>query len=376
MLQDRPTKLVVNLSNIVENYNSIKSIIKDKEVMAIVKADAYGHGVRPVVEALSQNGANHFGVATLEEALEVRSFLKNGTILVLGATNPKNVIYAVEKNISLCCPSYSWLEQVQGQLNNIGHKLKIHLKIDSGMSRIGISTEEEARKVNKILMNTNNIELEGIFTHYSSADEKIDDFDYYQREKFESLVRNITLKPKYLHHENSAATLKYFNKDFNFNLARVGISLYGSYPSSDIENRTKVKLKTVSSLISKVVHIKKLDKGTKVGYGCTYETIEDEYIATIPIGYRDGLLRYAQGWKVLVNGEKCEIVGRICMDQLMIKCSKNVIIGDTVLFYGEYKDNKLPVEQYADYMKTIPYEVYCVIGERVPRIYKVIEMEK
>ncbi|MBF0713994.1 alanine racemase [Gemella sp. GH3] len=374
MIQDRPTYLKVNLDNILFNYNSIKNNINNKEIMAILKADAYGLGAKVVGKYLYENGVKTYGVATLEEALELKTVVEDSLILVLGVINPKNINIAIENNISLCCPSVKWLENAISNTKDNKSKLKLHLKIDSGMSRIGITSEEEARKINDMVI-SENIALEGIFTHYANADDSDNSYDYRQREIFDSIVSQIKLKPKYIHQENSAASIKYAQDESKLNLVRIGIALYGSYPSADIQEETDIPLKNVSSLISEVVHIKEIPEHSKVGYGCSYETENKEFIATIPIGYRDGILRFSQGWNVIVNGKKCEIVGRVCMDQLMIRCDKDVRLGDKVIFYGHYNDYYLPVEEYANYLKTIPYEIYCLIGSRVLRKYYINNKE-
>lgn len=368
MIHDRPTFLKVNLDNILYNYNSIKELFSNKDVVAVIKADAYGHGAKVVYKYLYENGVRYFAVTTLEEAMELRTVMKDGFVLVLGAINPYNIQHAMDDNISVCCPSLEWLKDTVEILKESSGKLKIHLKIDSGMSRVGIANKEEMLEAIELLEN-DKIELEGVFTHYANADDTSSEYDEYQYKQFESLVSLLKEKPKYIHNENSAATLRYADRDNIFTLARVGIALYGAYPSEYIKEVSPVKLKTVSSLISNVIHVKKIAKGTKVGYGCTYTSEDDEYIATIPIGYRDGLLRRAQGWNVLINGEKCEIVGRVCMDQLMVRCSDKIEVGDDVLFYGEYKNDFLDVADFASYQGTIHYEIYCVIGVRVPRRY-------
>lgn len=374
MINDRPTELVVRLDRILENYNNIKEKLNNKELMAVVKADAYGHGSKTVVNYLYNNGVKYFAVTTLEEALELREVVKDGTILVLGVTNPDNLNYAIENNISLCCPSLFWLKDAIENLKKYEGTLKLHLKIDSGMSRIGLANEEEAIEANELLKN-DKIFLEGIFTHYANADDVDDEYDIFQRENYKNIVKHITIKPKYIHHENTAATMKYYNEDFDFNLVRVGIALYGSYPSDYIKDKSNIEIKNVSSLVSKVVHVKKVSGKTKIGYGCTYESEQEEYIATVPIGYRDGLVRAAQGFKVIINGSLCEIVGRVCMDQIMIRCPENVNIGDNVLFYGEQDGNQIKIEDYAAHLNTINYEVYCILGQRVPRRYYVGDEE-
>lgn len=368
MINDRPTYLRVDLDNILKNYNTLKKELLNKDIVAVLKADAYGHGARQVGAYLYNNGVNFFAVTMLEEALDLKSYVGDSFILVLGVINPDNIQLAIDNNISLCCPSVEWLKEAVNKLKDCIGKVKLHLKIDSGMSRIGISTKEEAIEINELL-NNEQIELEGIFTHFANADSKDLAYDNFQKEKFHYIKSFIKHKAKYIHQENSAATMKYLDADKSFNLCRVGISLYGAYPSNDIKELSRIKLENVSSLISGVIHTKKIEKSTKVGYSCTYESSQDEYIATIPIGYRDGLLRRSQGWNVIVNNELCHIVGRVCMDQVMLRCSKKVSIGDEVLFYGQNHNHFLSVEDFADYQDTISYEIFCTIGSRVPRRY-------
>lgn len=374
MINDRQTYLKVDLDNILENYKNIKNNIKNKDIMVVIKADAYGLGATAVGKYLYDNNVRIFGVATLEEAEELRKFMPDGLVLVLGVINPKNIQFAIDNNISLCCPSLTWLEEVTKVLNNCTGKLKLHLKIDSGMARIGVTSVEEITKVNELLKNEK-IELEGVFTHYANADAEDNFYDLFQRENFEKLVNYLDVSYKYLHQENTAATMRYAKDDSKFNLVRVGISLYGTFPSKAIKNSTDIDIKNVSSLISEVVAIKKIKANNKVGYGCTYETKDDEYIATIPIGYRDGVLRLSQGYNVIINGELCEIVGRVCMDQLMVRCSEKINIGDKVLFYGELGEDKLLVNDYAKHIGTIPYEIYCILGSRVTRKYYIANKE-
>ncbi|MDO4813509.1 MAG: alanine racemase [Gemella sp.] len=374
MFQDRPTYLKINLDAVLDNYTNIKKSLGGKEVIAVVKADAYGSGARVLVKYLYSNGVKHFAVSTLEEALEIKEVAPDAFILVLGIINPMNINYAVGHSLAITCPSKEWLKEVVERLDDINGKLKLHLKIDSGMSRIGISSKEEAEAVNKLL-NHEKIELEGMFTHYANSDADNDEYDKYQRERFAYLSSFITHKPKYVHHENSAATMRYANENNDFDMARVGISLYGQYASDEIGKISDTKLRNVSSLISAISHVKEVEAGTKIGYGCTYETTDKEYIATVAIGYRDGLLRRSQGWSVIINGEKCEIVGRVCMDQIMIRCQSRPKIGDEVLFYGEHNGQELSVEEFAKYQNTITYEIFCGIGERVPRRYFVNNRE-
>jgi len=374
MINDRPTQLRVNLDAMLNNYNKLNSLNNEKIGLAVVKADSYGLGSKVIAEHLYQNGVRHFATATLEEALELKDVIKDSMVLVLGVINSQNVKYAVENNVSLTCPSKEWLEESLVHLQQIEGKLKIHVKLDTGMGRIGTSDLEELKEIDNLL-DSEKIDFEGIFSHYSNADGEDDNYDNYQTENFERSLKIFTHKPKYIHIENSAGTVKYSNRDDQYNLTRIGIAMYGCYPSGNIEKLDKVQLEPVASLVSKVTHVKKIQAGQKLGYGVSYEAKQDEYIATVPIGYADGLLRRAQGFKIRVGSEECEIVGRVCMDQLMVRCSKNVKVGDDVLFFGEYSGQKVSVDEFAEYQNTISYEIFCCINKRVPRVYYKNKME-
>ena len=374
MINDRPTQLRVNLDALLNNYRKLNALNNKKIGLAIVKADSYGLGSKVIADYLYKNGVRHFATATLEEAIELKDVIKDSMVLVLGVTNPQNVKYAVENNVSLTCPSKEWLEESLVQSQQIEGKLKIHVKIDTGMGRIGTSDLEELKEINNLL-DSEKLDFEGIFSHYSNADGDDDNYDNYQTENFENSLNVFTHKPKYIHIENSAGTVKYSDREDRYNLSRIGIALYGCYPSGNIEKLDKVQLEPVASLISKVTNVKKFQAGQKLGYGISYEAKQDEYIATVPIGYADGLLRRAQGFKIRVGSEECEIVGRVCMDQLMVRCSENVKVGDDVLFFGEYNGQKVSVDAFAEYQNTISYEIFCCINKRVPRVYYNNKME-
>lgn len=374
MINDRPTKLKVNLDALLKNYNKAKDLNKQKVIIAVVKADSYGLGARVIADHLYRNGVRHFATATLEEALELKDVIFDSMVLVLGVTSPKNVKYALENNVSLTCPSKEWLEDCLSELHDIDGKLKIHVKIETGMGRIGISNEEELVEIDNLL-SSEKIDFEGIFSHYSNADGSDNNYDEYQTENFNERIKLFENKPKYIHIGNSASTVKYSDRKDQYNMTRLGISLYGCYPSENIEKLDKIELDPVVSLVSKVTHVKKLLKGEKLGYGVSYEVKQDEYIATVPIGYADGILRRAQGFKIKVGSEDCEIVGRVCMDQLMVRCSENTKVGDDVLFFGENNGQKISIDDFATYQDTISYEIFCCINKRVPRVYYKNKME-
>lgn len=374
MINDRPTKLKVNLDALLKNYNKAKDLNKQKVIIAVVKADSYGLGARVIADHLYRNGVRHFATATLEEALELKDVIFDSMVLVLGVTSPKNVKYALENNVSLTCPSKEWLEKCLEEMESIEGKLKIHVKIDTGMGRIGISDKEELLSIDNLLT-SEKIDFEGIFSHYSNADGGDNNYDDHQTKKFDDSIKLFKNKLKYIHIGNSASTVKYSDRKDQYNMTRLGISLYGCYPSENIEKLDKIKLAPVVSLVSKITHVKKISKGEKVGYGVSYEAKQDEYIATVPIGYADGILRRAQGFKIKVGTEDCEIVGRVCMDQLMVRCSENTKVGDDVLFFGENNGQKISVDDFAAYQDTISYEIFCCINKRVPRVYYKNKME-
>lgn len=374
MIIDRPTKLKVNLDTLLENYNKSRDLNKQKIIIAVVKADSYGLGARVIADYLYKNGVRHFATATLEEALELKDVIFDSMVLVLGVTNPQNIKYAVENNISLTCPSKAWLEECLSEMKDVEGKLKIHVKIDTGMGRIGISDKEELLSIDNLLT-SEKIGFEGIFSHYSNADGGDNNYDDHQTKKFDDSIKLFKNKPKYIHIGNSASTVKYNDRKDQYNMTRLGISLYGCYPSENIEKLDKIELDPVVSLVSKITHVKKISKGEKVGYGVSYEAKHDEYIATVPIGYADGILRRAQGFKIKVGTEDCEIVGRVCMDQLMVRCSENTKVGDDVLFFGENNGQKISVDDFATYQDTISYEILCCINKRVPRVYYKNKME-
>ena len=374
IIKDRPTQLRVDLDALLNNYNKLNNLNIEKIGLAVVKADSYGLGAKVIARHLYENGVRHFATATLEEALELKGIIKDSMILVLGVINPLNVKYAVENNISLTCPSKEWLEDALLQIQGFNKKLKIHVKIDTGMGRIGASELEELEEINNLLA-SEEIDFEGIFSHYSNADGENDNYDNYQTENFERSIKVFTHKPKYIHIENSAGTVKYSDREDQYNLSRIGITLYGCYPSENIEKLDKIKLESVASLVSKVTHVKKFSKGQRLGYGISYEAEQDEYIATIPVGYADGILRRAQGFKIKVGSENCEIVGRVCMDQLMVRCSENIKVGDDVLIFGENNGQKISVDDFATYQDTISYEIFCCINKRIPRVYYKNKME-
>lgn len=364
----RDTWAEVDLDSISENITSIKSLLPEEvEIIAVVKANAYGHGDIKVSEAALKAGATQLAVAFLDEAIALRNKGITAPILVLGATRAKDVRVAAEKQITLTVFQMDWLQEAKSYLSG-NERLTVHVKLDTGMGRIGIRSKEELKEIEQFFQNEERFNFEGIFTHFSTADELDELYFQKQFELFQDMLSILSKKPKYVHCSNSAATLR-FPRTY-FNAVRLGIAMYGLTPSPEMESEIPVPIKEAFSLRSRLIHVKKLAKGEKVSYGATYETSDEEWIGTIPIGYADGWIRKLQGQEVLVDGKRVPIVGRICMDQCMVRLPSNFPIGTTVTLIGREGDQFISINEIAKKLETINYEIPCIIANRVPRLYK------
>lgn len=363
----RDTWAEINLDHLYENVKNIKGHIPDDvNVFAVVKANAYGHGdVQTSLTALAA-GAHGLAVAFLDEAISLRREGITAPILVLGATRPKDVQIAAHMDISLTVFQKEWLIQAEKQLSE-GERLNLHIKCDTGMGRIGVRTIEELKGIETYIQAHSRFKLEGIFTHFATADELNDDYLEEQLERFEHMLEQLESLPPYIHSSNSAATLRKTNTLFN--AVRVGIAMYGLTPSIEMKPELPFPLKEVFSLHSRLIHIKELGALEKVSYGATYQTDNKEWIGTIPIGYADGWLRKLQGQDVLVRGERVPIVGRVCMDQCMIRLSEFEEIGTRITLIGSQGNDSITMDEIAGKLDTINYEIPCIISTRVPRIY-------
>lgn len=361
----RPSYIEINLENIKNNIRNVQAHLQNNEdIFAVVKANAYSHGLLEVGRAAIDAGATGLCVATLDEALMLRDASIVEPILVLGVTDAKYAPLAAQQNISLTVASKGWLAFTQ---NENFEGLKVHLKVDSGMGRIGITDKDELLEACEILKNDKRFIAEGIFTHFATADNPDDSYFKYQMNDFKEMLTNLPIDFKYKHAANSATTL--WKDDSGFNMVRLGIAMYGLNPSgTDIA--LPYELKSGFSLQSEIVFVKKVQPKSKIGYGATYEAPNEEWIATVPIGYADGWLRRMQGFEVLVDGNRCPIVGRVCMDQLMIKLPGPYIPGTRVTLLGENGGQEVRIQSAAEYADTIGYEIICSLSERLPRVYK------
>ncbi|MBY0099556.1 alanine racemase [Mesobacillus maritimus] len=364
----RDTWVEVNLDCIVANVSEVrKRLPEEVAIIGVVKANAYGHGDYQVAQAALEAGATMLAVAFMDEALSLRGKGITAPILVLGASRPEDVNIASAENITLTVFEPEWLEQAKEYLDS-NATLSLHVKVDTGMGRIGVRSIEELSMVEKSIASDSRLLFDGIFTHFATADELTDSYFHEQLGRFKEMVASLHTRPACIHSSNSAAALRY--GEAHFNAVRLGIIMYGLSPSQEIKPELPFQLKEAFSLHSKLTQVKRVNKGEKISYGGTYETAEEEWIGTIPIGYADGWIRKLQGQEVLVNGVRSPIVGRICMDQLMVKLPYEVPVGTVITLIGEQQGSIIPIDEIADTLETINYEVPCLIASRVPRIYK------
>ncbi|NHC39938.1 alanine racemase [Bacillus sp. MM2020_1] len=372
-LSYRDTWAEISLDHIKNNYLQFRQFVQPQaKIMAVVKADGYGHGAYEIAKTAMEAGANYLAVALLDEAIELRLSGITHPILVLGYTPTRSVRAAIIEDISLTVFDHEVLDEVICQSDRLRKKAIIHLKIDTGMSRIGVSTPNDALILAKKASNAAHVYLEGIFTHFANADNENSAPTYSQFKKFQTIVEyleshyiNIPIK----HCCNSAATMKF--PDMHLDMVRIGVALYGLYPDVSLKNHS-IKLEQAMSFKTKIAAIKKVAASQAISYGWTWKPERESLIATLPLGYADGLSRLLSNrGKVLIHGHKSAIAGRVCMDQTMIDITdiSNCSVGDVVTIFGESCSSFQKVDEIAHLMGTINYEVVCLIGKRVPRVY-------
>lgn len=368
----RPAAVYVDLSAIKQNIEQeLNHLEPGQKLFAVIKANAYGHGAVKVAQLAAKNGVSGFCVAILDEALELRRAGITQPILVLGVTPEEYATLAAKNDISLTVPDFEWLNTADQELNNTGLQLKIHLAVDSGMGRIGFSEDEEFLQANDFLLDNPHFEVEGLFTHFASADSSDDTYFKTQVERFEHLKSLLKVKPKWIHVDNTAASI--YGKKVHSDLVRFGIGLYGLNPSSNPSTPdlpAQIRLKPALSLESELVQVHTIHKGQGVGYGSTYIADCDQIIGTIPLGYADGFIRKFQGFKIQVGDEYCPIVGRICMDQLMVRLPYEMPTKTKVILISNDPTAQNNIKAAADYVDSIHYEVACLLDDRLPRIYR------
>jgi alanine racemase len=364
----------VNLDHIAQNVRKIQSTLKQGvEIMGVVKADAYGHGTWATVPVLIENGVSRLAVSMLDEAIELRKNRIAIPILVLSYTDPARAKEIIQHQITQTVYSDELAHALSQAACEMKREVRIHIKVDTGMGRVGFVTGYDAVKSILRISQMPNIVIEGIYTQFSCADEEETDYTEAQFEKFISVcgeLERLGIQIPIKHVCNSAAALRF--PSMHLDMVRVGILLYGMLPSGYADTSNDA-FKPAMSLKTNVILVKTVEKGQPISYGRTFTTSRESIIATLPIGYADGYVRaLSNRASVLIHGQDFPVVGSVCMDTCMVDVTDSndeIRIGDEVLLFGAQGDHIIPIDSIADWMGTIHYEVACLIGKRIPRAY-------
>lgn len=364
----------VSLEAIRHNIKEVRRVVgPTREIMAVVKANGYGHGSVEVARAAIDAGASRLAVARLGEAMTLRDAGIRLPILIFGSIPGEELKKALQNGISLTVYRTDMAEEISNVAQRLGLQAIVHVKVDTGMGRLGFMPDESGIEQIKILSRFKGLSLEGIYTHFAAADEKDKSYARRQLEQFLSFLkdleeRGVTFPLR--HGANSAAIIDF--PEAHLDLVRPGIMIYGLYPSGEVDH-SRVELQPAMTLKTRIAHLKNVEAGTKISYGCTYTVPRKTTIASLPLGYADGYPRLLSSrGQVLIRGQRAPVVGRICMDQCMVDVGHipDVRVGDEVIVFGNNNKDFLPVEQIASWLGTINYEVVCLVGSRVPRIYR------
>lgn len=362
----------INLSAIDHNLREIKkSLAKGVKTLAVVKADAYGHGLVPVSKHI-QKDVDYFAVATVEDALELRENGVEKPVIILSYVSPLQYETVIENDITATMYNVEEAENLSALAEKKGKKVKVHIPVDTGMGRIGFMPDEDGVKAVRRISEMKGIFLEGLFSHYACADYEDKTESDKQTELFDrfiSLLENEGIEIPIKHMNNSAGTIENLKQ---YDMCRIGIALYGLYPSDEV-NKDNMKLVPAMEVMSHIVHIKTVEKGFKIGYGHIYKAPSERTIATVSIGYADGYKRCLTGvGYVLANGKKAPIVGKICMDQCMVDITDipDLKVGDKVVVMGKSGNEELSAELLGSMCHSFNYETICSFMPRVIRIYE------
>lgn len=375
-LKIRSAYVEVDIKKAIDNFENTKKLIKqhsnNTKVCAVVKANSYGMGAVELSKHYIKSGVDMLAVAVISEAIELRRNFSDVPILILGYTPDCYFEDALNNNITLTIFTYEQAEALNKIAVVLNKKAKIHIKIETGMNRLGLLTTESNADLVKEISEMSNIVIEGMFTHFAMADEKDKSVTHMQVRAFmyfSNLLKDRGIDIPIKHVGNSATIIDL--PEYYFDMVRAGIILSGFYPSQYVD-KSRLSLKPCIALKAQISAIKKVTPHSGVSYGYTYKTKKEVLIGTIPLGYADGLSRsLSNNFYVLVNGVKCLQVGRICMDQFMVDISKvdNPKVGDVVTIYGYGDDDALTVEDVANIRGTISYEVESTLSIRLPRKY-------
>ena len=363
-LQYRQTRIEVDISKIADNVRTLCRAMGDVSLLAVVKANAYGHGQLRVSETALKAGAKWLGVAIAEEGEYLRENGITAPILVLGGVNERGAEASVRHHLTQTVFDVNGVKQLSEAGKKLGLRPQVHIKLDTGMGRIGVCSKEALSEVLEAIRQAGNIDITGAFTHFANADAVDDDYTEKQLERFKAF--NTMLPSGIIRHAAaSAALLRY--PQTRFDMVRAGIVMYGYAPVE-----AKISVEPALSWKTEIVYIKTVPAGECISYGCTYQTTKPTVVATLPVGYGDGYHRALSGKaEVLVGGIRCPVLGRVCMDQMMVDVSAvpNVRIGEEAVLLGRQGNETIDAEQLAAWANTIPYEILLAASARVPIIY-------
>lgn len=366
--------LEIDVHALAHNISETKRIISPKtEIMAVVKANGYGHGAPVASRIFLENGATRLGVSTIEEACQLRKDGIMAPILILNHTEPEQLDAVIIHSVSQTISSLEQAVTISRRAVSLSETGVVHIKIDTGMGRLGIFPHEDSMKIIEKIISLPCLVVEGIFTHFATSDAADNTFTIEQYSRFLSVLRQLEERKISIpikHAANSAAVINH--GPTHLDMVRPGIMLYGLYPSPEM-NKGKVSLRPAMTLKSRISYIKEVPSGVSLSYGRTYTTSKRQRIATLPIGYADGFNRsFSNNTSVLVHGQKCPVVGRICMDQCMLDVTgikPDVIVGDEVVLLGKQGELEITADDWANVSGTINYEVVTTFGSRILKTY-------
>lgn len=354
----------INLDALGKNIDEIQKFAPDKDIMAVVKANAYGHGVGLIAPELYRKGITHFCVSNIGEAKELREILPEADILIFGCAEEEWFNDIVSLNLIQTVGDIEFANILDKWAENNNVKIRVHIKVDTGMTRIGVESDTELKEI----LSLKSLSVEGVYTHFACSDSLVpDDIDFTEHQ--ESLLRAVSAAAEEknipIYSQNSGGIL--YHPDFKGEIIRSGIITYGCMPST--AEKLPIPLTPVLTLKSQVCQVKKISSGRSIGYGRAFVSDKEMEIAVIPVGYADGYSRRLSGCGyVYINGKLCPVCGRVCMDQMMVDVTgADVKAGDTAVLYSD-SIPEITVDAIADKIGTIGYELLCAVGARVPRI--------
>ncbi len=369
----RPAWVEVDRKKAIHNFNEVRRAVgTERKICAVVKADSYGMGANELSKMYLENGVDMFAVAVIGEALDLRQEITDKDILVLGYTTEEYYDDAINNNIILTIYNYEHAEKLNRVAKELNKVANIHIKIETGMNRLGFLPTEENADIVALISKMKNIKIQGAYSHFARADEKDKTSAHKQAKRyidFISMLTNRNVEIPIRHIANSAAIIDL--PEYYFDMVRPGIILSGFYPSNEV-NKNEYIFKPCVTLKARVANVKILEPGEGIGYGHLYSTNSTTVVGTIPLGYADGYSRlFSNNGYIIVKGTKCPILGKVCMDQFMVDLSnvEDPYIGDEAIVYGDGTDGAMTAEDAANVRKTISYEVLTNLSPRLPRKY-------